>query len=156
VPAALVCAVDGRLAGPSHQSAKWAVAGFSEVLAREVAPLNIRVTCVEPGGMRTDMFGLSMLAPVAPDYEATVDRFIRATFGRADAARNDPVRVARAILRLADEKQPPVRLLLGSDAVALAAAATAARAEEDARWKALSLSTEYDGLGEFAAPTPSR
>ncbi len=47
--------------GGHYQSAKWAVGGFSEVLAREVAPLGIRVTCVEPGGMRTDMFGLSML-----------------------------------------------------------------------------------------------
>jgi NAD(P)-dependent dehydrogenase (short-subunit alcohol dehydrogenase family) len=128
----------------AYQSAKWAVAGFSEVLAREVTPLGIRVTCVEPGGMRTDMFGVSMLAEnIAPDYEGTVGAVIRATFGRADGARSDPAKVAQAILRLADEKQPPVRLLLGSDAVSIAAAAAAQRAEEDARWKALSESTDY-------------
>jgi NAD(P)-dependent dehydrogenase (short-subunit alcohol dehydrogenase family) len=129
----------------AYQSAKWAVAGFSEVLAREVTPLGIRVTCVEPGGMRTDMFGVSMLAEdIAPDYEGTVGAVIRATFGRADGARSDPAKVAQAILRLADEKQPPLRLLLGSDAVSIAAAAAVQRAEEDARWKALSESTDYE------------
>jgi NAD(P)-dependent dehydrogenase (short-subunit alcohol dehydrogenase family) len=115
------------------------------VLAREVAPLGIRVTCVEPGGMRTEMFSLSMLDnPIAPDYEASVGAVLRATFGRAERARGNPAKVAEAILRLAHEKQPPVRLLLGSDAVQ-AAAAAAERAEEDARWKALSASTDYDG-----------
>ena len=127
-----ISSIGGRRGTPglgAYQSAKWAVGGFSEVLAREVAPLGIRVTCVEPGGMRTDMFGLSMLAePLAPDYEPTVGAVIRATFGRAEGARGDPAKVAQAILRLADEKQPPVRLLLGSDAVSVAAAAIAARA----------------------------
>lgn len=48
-------------------------------------------------------------------------------------------------MQLAGEKQPPVHLLLGSDAVSIAAAALTARAEEDARWKTLSLSTDRDG-----------
>jgi NAD(P)-dependent dehydrogenase (short-subunit alcohol dehydrogenase family) len=144
-----ISSIGGRRGTPGlggYQSAKWAVGGFSEVLAREVAPLGIRVTCVEPGGMRTDMFGLSMLPErLAPDYEPTVGEVIRGTFGRAEGARGDPAKVARAILRLADEKQPPVHLLLGSDAVTAAAAALATRAEEDARWQALSLSTDRDG-----------
>ncbi len=144
-----VSSIGGRRGTPGlggYQAAKWAVGGFSEVLAREVAPLGIRVTCVEPGGMRTDMFGLSMLAePVARDYEPTVGAVIRATFGLAENARGDPAKMATAILRLAEEKKPPVRLLLGSDAVAAAAAALAARTDEDARWKGLSLSTDFDG-----------
>ena len=143
-----ISSIGGRRGTPglgAYQSAKWAVGGFSEVLAREVAPLGIRVTCVEPGGMRTDMFGLSMLPDtVAPDYEATVGAVIRGTFGRADGARSSPAKVAQAILVLADEKQPPVRLLVGSDAVGIAAIAAAQRAEEDAQWKALSLSTDDD------------
>jgi NAD(P)-dependent dehydrogenase (short-subunit alcohol dehydrogenase family) len=150
-----ISSIGGRRATPglgAYQAAKWAVGGFSEVLAREVAPLGIRVTCVEPGGMRTDMFGLSMLAhPIAPDYEGIVGNAIRATFGRADGARGNPAKVAQAILRLAEEKQPPVRLLMGTDAVFLATAAAAERAQEDARWKALSVSTDNDGLGDFAA-----
>lgn len=143
-----ISSIGGRRATPGlggYQSAKWAIGGFSEVLAREVAPLGIRVTCVEPGGMRTDMFGLSMLdAHIAPDYEATVSTVIRTIFGKPEAARGNPAKVAQAILRLAEEKQPPVRLLMGSDAVQFAAAAAAERAAEDARWKALSMSTDYD------------
>src|SRR5215471_6666427 len=144
-----ISSIGGRRGTPGlggYQAAKWAVGGFSEVLAREVAPLGIRVTCVEPGGMRTDMFGLSMLAQhLAPDYEPTVGAVIRATFGRPEGGRGDPAKVAQAILRITDEKQPPVHLLLGSDAVSAAAATLAARADEDARWKALSLSTDHDG-----------
>jgi NAD(P)-dependent dehydrogenase (short-subunit alcohol dehydrogenase family) len=148
-----VSSIGGRHATPglgAYQAAKWAVGGFSEVLAREVAPLGIRVTCVEPGGMRTDMFGLSMLdQPLSPDYEGTVGASIRGIFGQANGARGNPAKVAQVILRLTEEERPPVRLLLGSDAVALAAAAAAERADEDARWKALSLSTDFDGLGAF-------
>lgn len=143
-----VSSIGGRRATPGlggYQSAKWAVGGFSEVLAREVAPLGIRVTCVEPGGMRTDMFGLSMLAqPVAPDYEPTVGSVIRATFGDPGRARGNPVKVAQAILRLAGETHPPVRLLLGSDAVQGAADAAAARAQQDEAWRSLSMSTDHD------------
>jgi len=143
-----ISSIGGRRGTPglgAYQSAKWAVGGFSEVLAREVGPLGIRVTCVEPGGMRTDMFGTSMLAdPIAPDYEPTVGAVIRTTFGRPEGANGDPSKVAQAILRLAAEKQPPLHLLLGSDAVRIAAAAAAQRAEEDERWKALSLSTDYE------------
>jgi NAD(P)-dependent dehydrogenase (short-subunit alcohol dehydrogenase family) len=149
-----ISSIGGRRATPglgSYQSAKWAVGGFSEVLAAEVRPLGIRVTCVEPGGMRTDWAGASMkVHPVAPDYDATVGAVNRALRGRADAARGNPVKVAQAILQLAEEKEPPVRLLIGSDAVFLAAHAATARAEEDARWRALSTSTDYDGLPDFA------
>jgi NAD(P)-dependent dehydrogenase (short-subunit alcohol dehydrogenase family) len=144
-----ISSIGGRRGTPglaAYQAAKWAVGGFSEVLAREVAPLGIRVTCVEPGGMRTDMFSASMLTDaLAPDYEGTIGVSIRGTFGNADAARGDPAKVAQAILRLAGEKQPPVRWLAGRDAVRLAAAAAALRADEDARWQALSESTDVDG-----------
>jgi NAD(P)-dependent dehydrogenase (short-subunit alcohol dehydrogenase family) len=150
-----ISSIGGRRATPglgAYQAAKWAVGGFSEVLAREVAPLGIRVTCVEPGGMRTDMFGLAMLSPLAPHYEETVGAVIRAAFGNPGNARSDPGKVAQAILRLAGERQPPVRLLLGSDAVSFAAAAAAQRVEEDARWKTLSVSTDHDGVGPARSP----
>lgn len=150
-----ISSIGGRRGSPglgAYQAAKWAVGGFSEVLAREVAPLGIRVTCVEPGGMRTDMFNVSMLSgPVAPDYAPTVEAGVRRTFGDPANARSDPAKVARAILTIADEPNPPLHLLVGSDAVAVAAAAARARADEDARWRELSLSTDHDparpGLG---------
>jgi NAD(P)-dependent dehydrogenase (short-subunit alcohol dehydrogenase family) len=143
-----ISSIGGRRAAPglgAYQAAKWAVGGFCEVLAREVAPLGVRVTCVEPGGMRTDMFGLSMLEePPSPDYEGTVGAAIRGTFGNRGAARGDPAKVASVILRLAEEKNPPVRLLVGSDAVRGAAAAIEARVQEDAKWRELSESTDVD------------
>ena len=61
---------------------------------------------------------------------------------------------------VASEKEPALRLLLGSDAVFLAGVNAAARAEEDAKWKALSVSTDFDGLVDFSetpvAPCSSR
>jgi len=149
-----VSSIGGRGASPglsAYQSAKWAVGGFSEILAKEVGPLGIRVTVVEPGGMRTDWAGSSMrIDEIRSDYQATVGARSSRLRDNADAMRGDPAKVARAILRIASEKEPPVRLLLGSDAVFLAGANAAARAEEDAKWKALSLSTDFDGLGDFA------
>jgi NAD(P)-dependent dehydrogenase (short-subunit alcohol dehydrogenase family)/uncharacterized protein (DUF302 family) len=149
-----ISSIGGRHATPglsAYQSAKWAVGGFSEVLAKEVGPLGVRVTVVEPGGMRTDWGGSSMrVDAIADDYQPTVGAVVRAVRASADAMRGDPAKVAQAILRLSDEKEPPVRLLIGSDAVHIAAVEAAARAAEDARWKALSLSTDFDGLVDFA------
>jgi NAD(P)-dependent dehydrogenase (short-subunit alcohol dehydrogenase family) len=149
-----ISSLGGRLATPglsAYQSAKWAVGGFSEVLAKEVGPLGIKVTVVEPGGMRTDWAGSSMRAgPVEPDYQKTVGAMIEARSANAGIMRGDPARVARAILRIASEKRPPLRLLLGSDAVFLASVFSAERAKEDAEWKELSLSTDFDGLADFS------
>ena len=71
-----VSSIGGRLATPglsAYQAAKWAVGGFSEVLAREVGPLGIKVTVLEPGGMRTDWAGSSMrVPPISEPYQPTV------------------------------------------------------------------------------------
>jgi NAD(P)-dependent dehydrogenase (short-subunit alcohol dehydrogenase family) len=143
-----ISSIGGRRGTPGlagYQSTKWAVGGFSEALAREVGPLGIRVTCVEPAGMRTDMFGLGMVQEAAsPDYEATVSTTLRAMFGDPARAHIDPERAARAVLRIAGEKEPPLHLLLGRDAVRIAALTAEARAAEDARWRDLSLSADFD------------
>ena len=58
-----ISSVGGRVGSPgmtAYQSAKWAVGGFTEALAAEVAPLGIKLTVLEPGGMRTDWGGASM------------------------------------------------------------------------------------------------
>lgn len=148
-----ISSVGGRGASPglaAYQTAKWAVGGFSEVLAKEVGPLGIRVTVAEPGGMRTDWAGSSMrVHPVSPAYRATVGAFL-GTHRDEDIMRGDPAKVAGVILRLVDEQQPPLRLLLGSDAVHLGAAFAAARAAEDARWAEVGRSTDFDGLVDFA------
>ncbi|WP_164018485.1 oxidoreductase [Pyxidicoccus trucidator] len=155
-----VSSIGGRTGSPglaSYQAAKWAVEGFSEVLAKEVAPLGIRVTIIEPGGFRTDWAGASMRVDTVSDaYKPTVGAFMENVRKHADAIRGDPAKAARAILQLASEPQPPLRLLLGSDAVFLAEVVAAQRAEEDARWKTLSQSTDYDGLVDFAETPVAR
>jgi NAD(P)-dependent dehydrogenase (short-subunit alcohol dehydrogenase family) len=135
----------------AYQSAKWAVGGFSEVLAKEVGPLGIRVTVIEPGGMRTDWAGSSMrIDPIKPDYQATVGAFAAAMRGDPGSAQGDPVKVARAVLAVIEEPNPPLRLLLGSDAVFMANTLAKARAEEDGAWRNVSLSTDADGTRNFA------
>jgi NAD(P)-dependent dehydrogenase (short-subunit alcohol dehydrogenase family) len=135
----------------AYQSAKWAVGGFSEVLAKEVGPLGIRVTVMEPGGMRTDWSGSSMrIDPIQPDYQATVGAFAAVMRGKPYAAQSDPAKVARVVLAVAGEPHPPLRLLLGSDAVFMAEVVAKARAQEDSAWRAVSLSTDADGIPTFA------
>ncbi|TQF17359.1 SDR family NAD(P)-dependent oxidoreductase [Myxococcus llanfairpwllgwyngyllgogerychwyrndrobwllllantysiliogogogochensis] len=149
-----VSSIGGRRGSPglaSYQSAKWAMEGFSEVLAQEVAPLGIRVTIVEPGGMRTDWAGSSMnVGDISDAYKATVGAFSQHVRRGADGPRGDPIKAAKAILQIAYEKQPPLRLLLGSDAVFLAELVVQQRTAEDSRWKSLSVSTDIDGLVPFA------
>ncbi|MFL6124566.1 oxidoreductase [Actinophytocola sp.] len=147
-----VSSVGGRVTTPglsAYQAAKFAVGGFSEVLAKEVAPLGIRVTVLEPGGMRTDWAGSSMAVhPVSPAYERTVGAVNALRAKLMARAAGDPAKVADVVLAVADLDEPPVRLLLGSDAVRFAGQVEAARAESDARWRELSVSTDYDDLTE--------
>jgi NAD(P)-dependent dehydrogenase (short-subunit alcohol dehydrogenase family) len=146
-----ISSIGGRMGSPglaAYQSAKWAVEGFSEVLLKEVGPLGLRVTIVEPGGMRTDWGGSSMrIDEIQPDYQATVGSMSRVR--DHTTMRVDPAKAAQAILRIASEHQPPLRLLLGSDAVFLAGAIAATRAADDAHWKPLSASTDFDGSVPF-------
>ena len=143
-----VSSLGGRIGSPgmtAYQSAKWAVGGFSEVLATEVAPLNIKVTVLEPGGMRTDWAGASMhIPPISEPYQATVGAAAQAMKDFAQRANSDPAKVAQVVLTVADLDEPPMRLLLGSDAYTYGRAAWAKRLEQDERWRHLSISTDHD------------
>jgi NAD(P)-dependent dehydrogenase (short-subunit alcohol dehydrogenase family) len=133
----------------AYQAAKFAVGGFSEVLAKEVAPLGIKVTVLEPGGMRTDWAGSSMTVhPVSPAYEPTVGHINSLRDNLMGKAAGDIAKVADVVLKIVDLDEPPLRLLLGGDAVAFAASVEAARAESDATWRELSESTNYDDITE--------
>jgi NAD(P)-dependent dehydrogenase (short-subunit alcohol dehydrogenase family) len=149
-----ISSIGGRGATPglsAYQAAKWAVGGFSGVLAKEVAPLGIKVTVIEPGGMRTDWAGPSMqVGDIKSDYQQTVGMLANMRGQNPEHMRSDPAKVALAILQIAEEKEPPVRLVIGSDAVFLADLFLKARAEEDAKWKALSVSTDFDGMEDFS------
>jgi NAD(P)-dependent dehydrogenase (short-subunit alcohol dehydrogenase family) len=149
-----ISSIGGRKGSPglsSYQSAKWAVEGFSEVLSLEARPFGVRVTIVEPGGFRTDWAGSSMrIDPVSDDYKPTVGAFAQGMRGNLDATRGDPVKGGRAIVELAQMPAPPLRLLLGTDALFLANEILRERAAEDEKYRAFSASTDFEGLGDFA------
>lgn len=142
-----VSSVGGRLATPglgAYQTAKWAVGGFSLVLAAEVAPLGIKVTVIEPGGMRTDWAGSSMqIGAIRPEYQSTVGASA-AMHNTGHLAANDTDKVARLVLELIKLDEPPLRLLVGPEAYAYATAAARAQLAQDERWRELSESTVAD------------
>jgi NAD(P)-dependent dehydrogenase (short-subunit alcohol dehydrogenase family) len=147
-----ISSVGGRLGTPglgAYQSAKWAVEGFTEVLVREVTPLGIKATLVEPGGIRTDWAGSSMrIDEPSEPYRATVGA-IAGHVRQQATSRGDPAKAAQAILRLAALPEPPLRLLLGTDAVFLAEVVARRRAAEDARYRELSVTTDFAGMTPF-------
>jgi NAD(P)-dependent dehydrogenase (short-subunit alcohol dehydrogenase family) len=142
-----VSSIGGRMATAglsAYQSAKWAVGGFSSVLAAEVAPLGIKVTVLEPGGMQTDWSGSSMsVPPISAPYQPTVGA-MAAMHNTDTIALGDPAKVAQVVLEVAAMDEPPLRLILGSEAYAYATAAARAQAESDQRWHDLSVSTDRD------------
>jgi NAD(P)-dependent dehydrogenase (short-subunit alcohol dehydrogenase family) len=140
--------IGGRVGGTpgmgAYQAAKFAVEGFSEVLASEVAPFGVKVVIVEPGAFRTDWQGSSMrLHPVGPDYEETVGAIHRYRQETDGTQPGDPARAAEIIIDLVGSDDPPRRLLLGSDAVASAQQAARLRAAETDKWADVSRSADY-------------
>lgn len=135
----------GSVGRAPYSTAKWGVEGFSEVLAKEVGPLGIKVTIVEPGGFRTDFAGASTaLCEGDAAYDATVGaaaRFQRSYDGRQPG---DPARAAEVLLQVAAMENPPLRLLLGSDAVRIVEAAERTKTANDVLWRPLSVSTDFE------------
>ena len=144
-----ISSVGGRLARPGsagYHAAKWAVGGFTESLAQEVAPFGVKVCALEPGGMRTNWGARANqdTPDLLPDYEPSVGAVVKALASYWGHEISDPVKVAQLILRLADSDQLPAHLLIGSDAVEYARQAEATRAAEADRWRELSISTDVD------------
>jgi NAD(P)-dependent dehydrogenase (short-subunit alcohol dehydrogenase family) len=146
-----ISSIGGRVGSPglaAYQSAKWAVEGFSEVLSKEVASLGIKVTIVEPGGFRTDWAGSSMsIHTPGPDYAASIAPLLE--YRASHRPVGDPGKAAQAILGIAGLDEPPLRLLLGSDAVHIAGQVHEARGAMDAKWRHVSLSTDANDATEW-------
>jgi NAD(P)-dependent dehydrogenase (short-subunit alcohol dehydrogenase family) len=141
-----VSSVGGRIGAPGlsgYQAAKFAVEGFSEVLFHELKPLGIKVTIVEPGGFRTDWAGASMAwAKPIEDYAAI--RAWRAEIAkRVGKELGDPDRAAHAIVAVAQQETPPLRLPLGSDAYRYLKVAYESNLAELERTKELTVSTDF-------------
>lgn len=111
----------GQVALPAmsiYSASKWAMEGFFESLVQEVAPFNIQVTLVEPGGARTNFSGSSAsMGEVMEVYGNTPLGYMRKmAIENSNQAKGDPVKMAKAMIAAADAEVPPLRLLLGSDA----------------------------------------
>src|SRR6202140_5470300 len=149
-----VTSIAGRI-GPigraPYAAAKWGVEGFSETLAKEVGPLGVKVTIVEPGGFRTDFAGSSTeLREGRPEYDSTVGATVRFQREYDGKQPGDPAKAAAALLQIASLSDPPLRLLLGSDSYNAAEQSALQKLEADRNWKDLSTSTDY-ASGDIAA-----
>jgi len=146
-----ISSISGRGGAPgrgAYAAAKWGVEGFSEVLAKEVGPLGVKVTIIEPGGFRTDFAGASTtIRDGRPEYAATVGAMARFQRDYNGAQPGDPAKAAAAIIHVASLEAPPLRLLLGSDAVRGAEQIETARIEGDRKWRDLSVSTDLESGG---------
>jgi NAD(P)-dependent dehydrogenase (short-subunit alcohol dehydrogenase family) len=142
-----VTSIAGRI-GPAgrapYAAAKFGVEGFSESLSKEIAPLGVKVTILEPGGFRTDFAGSStQLSEGRPEYDSTVGASVRFQRSYNGNQPGDPAKAAALLLHIASLPEPPLRLLLGGDSYAAAEKSTLEKLESDRRWKDLSLSTGY-------------
>jgi NAD(P)-dependent dehydrogenase (short-subunit alcohol dehydrogenase family) len=132
-----------------YHGSKFALEGISETLGKEVKDLGIHVTAIEPGGFRTDWAGRSMVrAPRSiADYDAVFEPLRKRRIEYTGNQVGDPKKAARAMLKLVASDNPPVHLLLGSDAVRLVDEKIKGLQSEFAAWMSLSLSTDVTELG---------
>jgi NAD(P)-dependent dehydrogenase (short-subunit alcohol dehydrogenase family) len=132
-----------------YQAAKFGLSGFSEGLAIEVADFGIKVTCIEPGGFRTDWAGDSMtFAEEIEGYDVVNER-IQLFKSGAFKPIGDPVKAAKVIIETVNHPMPPLHLLLGSEAVAIVKYSESAKLRELEKWEKISLSTDSDDAENF-------
>jgi NAD(P)-dependent dehydrogenase (short-subunit alcohol dehydrogenase family) len=140
--------VGGRVGGSpgiaSYQAAKFAVDGFSRVLAVESAPFGVRVMVVEPSGFATDWAGSSMtIREIPPQYDATIGAMHRRIRANPAGPAGDPERGAEIIVQAVKRDHPPSHLLLGVTAVEMALDYSGRQTAEAAAWQDVSRSADY-------------
>jgi NAD(P)-dependent dehydrogenase (short-subunit alcohol dehydrogenase family) len=142
--------VGGRVGGSpgiaSYQAAKFAVDGFSRVLAVETAPFGVKVMVVEPSGFATDWAGSSMTVHDIPaDYDATIGSMDRRMRRNPAGPAGDPARAAEIIVNTVKRDNPPSHLLLGVNAVEMALGYSRRQLAEATAWENVSRSADYAG-----------
>jgi NAD(P)-dependent dehydrogenase (short-subunit alcohol dehydrogenase family) len=129
-----------------YAAAKYAVEGMSESLEEELRPLGIHVTVVEPGGFRTDFLSERSIQYVSSSIEAyasTSGEMVKRLKESGGKQIGNPVAGAKAILQAIDSPNPPLHLLLGSDALRRARTKLGQITEEIAKWENVTLSTDF-------------
>ena len=129
-----------------YHGSKFALEGISSSLAKEIRPLGIYVTAVEPGMFRTDWAGRSMVRSERKitDYDAIFDPIRAARKSRSGQQPGDPAKAATAIVRLLTSTEPPLHLLLGSDAFDFVQKELDALRCEFSNWELLTRSTNFE------------
>lgn len=132
--------------GP-YCASKFALEGWSEALAAEVAPLGIRVTIVEPGAFRTEFAGDKNMRPERrlDAYRSVIEPVEAYLYGSDGKQPGDPARAAQAMIAAVESPDPPLRLLLGADAIGLWEKKRAAVDADLARWRATGEATAFEG-----------
>ena len=122
-----------------YHASKWALEGFSQALAGEVAGFGIKVTIIEPGGFATDWGGSSAKhATPLPAYDAAHEASAQMRRTR-QAAPGDPVATREAILKIVDAEKPPLRIFFGNGPLAIAEADYASRLALWREWEPVSI-----------------
>jgi NAD(P)-dependent dehydrogenase (short-subunit alcohol dehydrogenase family) len=124
---------------------KFALEGISEVLAKEVKGFGIKVTAMAPGSFRTDWAGRSMVRAdrTIPDYDALFEPIRQARQDKSGKQAGDPSKAAQVLLKIVSAENPPVHLLLGTDALKLVREKINALKNEIEQWEEISRSTDF-------------
>jgi NAD(P)-dependent dehydrogenase (short-subunit alcohol dehydrogenase family) len=133
-----------------YQAAKFGLSGFAEALSRELAPLGIYVTSIEPGGFRTDWAGDSMsYAPDVEGYDNTIGAIKQILSSGSFVPVGDPAKAAKVMTDLVEHPAPPIHLVLGSEAIAILQQADSSRKADLDKWLPVSTSTDHDEAVNF-------
>lgn len=125
-----------------YHASKWALEGFSQALAQEVAPFGIHVTLIEPGGFSTDWAGSSSKRSAPhPDYKEVHLEADRLRSQRVSEP-GDPKASAAAVLKLVDAEKPPLRILFGELPLQLAKADYESRLATWEEWQPVSIEAQ--------------
>ncbi|CAM4038004.1 NADP-dependent 3-hydroxy acid dehydrogenase YdfG [Pedobacter westerhofensis] len=143
-----ISSIGGRYAAPGsgyYSAAKFAVEGMSDALRKELAPLGIRVTVIEPGAFRTEFAGRSLKGATKEidDYKDTVGPRRKQNDKTSGTQQGDPQKAAQAMIKITEGDKVPFRLLLGSDAIKLTREELNSQQQELEDWSELSKSTDY-------------
>ncbi|GJH33642.1 SDR family NAD(P)-dependent oxidoreductase [Paraburkholderia hospita] len=128
-----------------YSGSKFALEGISESLAQEVRGFGIRVTAVAPGSFRTDWAGRSMVRTERSitDYDPVFDPVRQARQAKDGRQAGDPDKAAHVLLDLVEHPDPPVHLLLGSDALSVVRRKLSTMQTAIGAWEEVSRSTDF-------------